>query len=208
MYIPFTYAANCKRNTARGRPFFVDNLADDFLILAVAFVPVSGSPLAAFVGLLLLHFSLWAIYEAGYFENDLVAATIEPDGKIPKRFSEFRDHFSEPVSWVVALVLGVAAIWVFVTGELIPRAAEATVLAAGLIPLLLWMTVLVGLRLTYRAYNHIDKASRVVLYLPLQLFKYGFGAVFLVLSPAGAALIFAQVFRRWVPYIVYRNIGG
>lgn len=208
MYIPFTYAANCKRNTTRGLPFFVDNLADDFLIVAIAFVPLTNAPLSALLGLLLLHFSLWAIYEVGYFENDLVAATIEPDGKVPERFNAYRDRFYEPVSWAVAIVLGAAAIWVLVRGGLLPRATVESGLAAGLFPFLLWVLVLIGLRLTYRVYNRIDKASRVFLYLPLQLFKYGFGVVLLPLAPAGAALIFAQVIRRWVPYIVYRNTGS
>ena len=205
MYIPLSYAAKCKRNTARGLPFFVDNLTDDFLILAVAFVPLTQAPLATFLGLLLLHLSLWAIYEVGYFENDLVAATIEPDGKVPPRFSEFRNRFSEPVSWGAAIILGAAGIAVLVAGGMIPREPDAAGVAlAGAV----WLAFLIALRLTYRVYNRIDKASRVFLYLPLQMFKYGFGALFLPLAPAGAALIFSQILRRWVPYIVYRNAGS
>lgn len=206
-HIPFSYAAHCKRNINRGLPFFADNLADDFLLIAIAFAPLSSAPLAMVAGLLLLHFSIWSIYEVGYFENDVVAATLEPNGKLPARFIEFRDAFSEPVSWLAASLLAAAGIGILFAAGLMPSALQAAGPAGWMAAGAIWAFVLLGLRQTYRIYNRIDKASRVFLYLPLQLFKYCFAMVFLPLPAAGAALLFAQISRRWVPYIVYRNAG-
>lgn len=208
MYIPFTYAADCKRNPSNGLPFFVDNLIDDFAIILIAFATLSSDPVAMFAALMLLHFSLWAVYEVGYYENDLVAATLEPDGKIPPKFDRYRAKFSEPMSWGVAALLGAMGLAVAFQGGLMPAALAASGVMGWLAAAVIWALVLLALRRTYRVYNHADKMTRTFLYLPLQVFKYGFGAVFFALPAAGAALIFAQICRRWIPYVIYRHLGA
>ena len=208
MYLTFTYASQCKRENQRGLRFFAHIFVEDFLLIAVAFAAVSGAPLLTVLGLLCLFMSFWAIYEIGYFENDQVAATIEPNGKVPKDFDHYRDRFSEPTNWVTAGVLGIMGIAIFVwSGVAHPIIIDNGPLgwvAAGLA----WAIVLIGLREVYRVYNYSDKATRVYLYAPLQLFKYGFGIVFLALPAAGAALLFSQIFRRWIPYVIYRATGS
>ena len=68
-----------------------------------------------------------------------------------------------------------------------------------------WFGLLLSLRVSYWAYNHVDKSTRPWLYQVLQIHRY-FG--FLVVTAAnviGAMLCAAQVLSRWISYIVYRN---
>ena len=202
-YWPFDYSRKCKRNLEAGLPFFYDNLGDDLLIVLLAFALVSDAPLWAALGITLLHFSLWIVYEIGYFENDSVSVKLEADGKTPENFEKYKDVFSQKAAWTWAMVVGFAglAVILFTPGSYFEGTGVfGFVLAAGL-----WTAWLIALRGTYYAFNHVDKMSRVYLYLPLQLLKYAFPVLFFTLSPAGAALVFAQIIRRWVPYMVYRH---
>ncbi|PJI85018.1 hypothetical protein BC777_3014 [Yoonia maricola] len=202
---PFEYCIHCKRNTAGRLSFLFDNLGDDLLIILVAFALVLETPIWGAIGISLLHISFWMIYEVGYYENDLISATIESECRTPPRFAALRDKFSEPVSWVYAAVFGAGGIWA------ISQAADWHFMGMQtsgiLMATVIWVTVLIALRLTYWAYSRIDKVSRVFLYLPLQVLKYGFPIGFVSLTPAGAALLLAQILRRWVPYMVYRYTG-
>ncbi|EBA12500.1 hypothetical protein [Roseobacter sp. CCS2] len=202
---PFEYCIHCKRNSAARWSFLVDNLGDDLLIILVAFALVLEAPVWGVVGISLLHISFWMIYEVGYYENDLISATVETESRTPPGFAAFRDTFSEPVSWVYAAVFGAAGIWAIsqsVDWHFMGMQTTGVAMAA-----VIWVVVLITLRLTYWAYSRIDKVSRVFLYLPLQVLKYGFPIGFVTLTPAGAALLLAQILRRWVPYIVYRYTG-
>lgn len=202
-YWPFDYSRKCKRDLGAGLPFFYDNLGDDLLIVLIAFALVSDAPLWVALGVTLLHFSLWIIYEIGYFENDCVSVNLELDGKTPANFNKFKHVFSKKSAWVWAIVIGLAGVAVImVTPEsyFVGTGITGFLIAAGL-----WVSLLGALRGIYYAFNHVDKMSRIYLYLPLQLLKYAFPALFFTLPPAGAALVFAQVIRRWVPYIVYRH---
>ena len=202
-YRPFDYSRKCKRNLDAGLPFFYDNLGDDLLIVLIAFALVSDAPLWTAVGVTILHFSLWIIYEIGYFENDSVSVSLEADGKTPENFEKFRQVFSQKAAWIWAIVIGLAGLAV------VTRTPGSYFEGAGLVGFTimaaLWIALLGVLRGAYYAFNHVDKMSRIYLYLPLQLLKYAFPMLFFTLSPAGAALIFAQVLRRWVPYMVYRH---
>lgn len=202
---PFEYCIYCKRNKDAGLPFLVDNLADDLLIILIAFALVLQAPLWGVIGISLLHVSLWMIYEVGYYENDLISDTLEAESKTPPRFAAFRDKFSEPVSWAYAAAFGVAGLWAL--GQTSDWYFAGAGLFGVVIAAIIWALVLGALRLTYWAYNRVDKMSRVFMYLPLQLLKYGFPIAFIALVPAGAALLFAQILRRWLPYVVYRYSG-
>ncbi|MEL6640185.1 MAG: hypothetical protein AAFP98_02550 [Pseudomonadota bacterium] len=204
-HFPFEYCIHCKRNKDAGLPFLVDNLGDDLLIILIAFALVLDAPLWGVIGISLLHVSLWMIYEVGYFENDLISDTLEPESKTPPRFADFRDRFSEPLSWAYAAVSGGAGIWAL--GQTADWYFAGTGATGFVAAALIWALVLGALRLNYWVYNRVDKMSRVFLYLPLQLLKYGFPMVLIPLVPAGAALLFAQILRRWLPYVVYRYSG-
>ncbi|TAG26426.1 MAG: hypothetical protein EAZ40_04550 [Rhodobacterales bacterium] len=179
-----------------------DGIGDDLLLVLIAFVPLSPTPIPVALAIIFLHVSLWSVYEIGYYENDLVAAKHERDGKLSSTFKETGGRFSILTAWIWAAALGVA-------GVACVWQSEVSHLADGNLPeilasLVLWAAVLVFLRKLFQYYNHIDKMTRVFVYLPLQLVKYGFPALFFDLPAAGAALIFAQIIRRWAPYLVYR----
>lgn len=202
-YRPFDYSRKCKRNLNAGLPFFYDNLGDDLLIVLIAFALASDTPPWVALGVTVLHFSLWIIYEIGYFENDSVSVSLEVDGKTPENFEKFRSVFSQKSAWAWAIAIGIVGVIIVVMA---PESYFAgTGIAGFLIALGLWIGLLGALRGVYYVFNHIDKMSRIYVYLPLQLLKYAFPVLFFTLSPAGAALIFAQVIRRWVPYMVYRH---
>lgn len=204
-YLPFHYATQCKRNKKAGLPFFYDNLGDDLLIVLIAFALASGAPVFVALAIVILHFSFWIIYEVGYFENDSVSNSLERDGKTPAEFEYFKQRFSEPLAWAWALVLGLIGVGVVTYS---PMSYFASPGLWGLLAnFALWFSVLAALRALYYLYNHVDKMTRVYLYLPLQLLKYAFPIIFFTLPPAGAALIFAQITRRWIPYVIYRYAG-
>lgn len=212
-FLPLVYAAQCKRNPQAGLPFFADNLGDDLVIVLLAFLSVSAPSAWASLGIIVLHFSFWSIYEVGYHENDRIAATLEKDGNVPGSFRVYGPAFSLISAWAWGLGLGAAGVYAL-------RASHDAYSYAGLSRLLglpvsettafwlslgAWGALLVVLRLCYWGYNHIDKMTRQLAYVPLQILKYGFPILLLPLPPAGAALIMAQLLRRWIPYIVYRN---
>ncbi|MFY0691637.1 MAG: hypothetical protein JXR14_06915 [Paracoccaceae bacterium] len=204
-FLPLQYAARGKRDPDAGLPFFMDNIGDDLVIILLAFVPLSPAPLAAALAIISLHFSLWCIYEIGYYENDQVAVNHERSGQVPVGFSAFGEGYSVTLAMGWGILLGALGIaFVLWSGAfyLSGRGAVAFIGAA-----LLWTAALFALRWLFRFYNHIDKMSRVFIYLPLQLFKYGFPALFFTLPAAGVALVFSQICRRWMPYLIYRYLG-
>ena len=203
---PFEYCIRCKRNKDAGLPFLVDNLGDDLLIILIAFALVLQTPIWGVIAIFFLHVSFWMIYEVGYFENDLISDTLEAESKTPPRFAEFRDKFSEPTAWLYAAGFGAIGIWAM--SQTVDWYFTGSALIGFVLSAAIWTAILVSLRLTYWVYNRVDKMSRVFVYLPLQILKYGFPMVFVGLAPAGAALIFAQMMRRWLPYVVYRYSGS
>ncbi|WP_170561732.1 hypothetical protein [Ruegeria atlantica] len=198
-YVPLDYSFRFKRNKSTGLPFFLDNLGDDLLLVLLAFVPFSSDPISVALAIFFFHISFWTVYEIGYFENDAVSASLEHEAKVTPGFDRAATYFSERQAWLWAVAFAApgALLVAWVTK---PEAIGLFVL----LYLLTWIALLGCLRAVYYAYNRIDKLSRVWVYLPLQILKYGFPLLFFYLPAAGAALIFAQCLRRWVPYIVYR----
>ncbi|MEM9794231.1 MAG: hypothetical protein AAF848_14905 [Pseudomonadota bacterium] len=202
-YIPFDYSNRCKRDVAEGYSFLRGNLTEDFPIILIAFAPLAPQPLLTALALLSFHLSLWVIYEAGYVDNDRMARQFELEPKLPNAFERFDAVYDERLAWIWAMALAVP-------GALLTAHIGVPYLAAlgwfAVVPILvIWAAVLGALRGVYYMYNRIDKMSRVYLYLPLQLFKYGFAAVFFAPSATAVAMITAQLIRQWVPYIVYRT---
>ena len=208
---PLLYSAACKRQKQKGLPVLADLLGDDLVILTLAFVPLAAAPGPAVLAVSLLFLSFWAVYEAGYFENDDVSARLEADPRTPAAFDRFR-RWSEPRAWIWAVLAGAPGLvaveasggWLPALGPADADGTRAPSLTAGLV---LWLAALAAMRLLFRVYNHVDKATRVVLYLPLQAVKYGLPALFLPLPAAGAALLVAQALRRWLGYLQYRLTG-
>lgn len=185
----------------------MDNVFDDLLLVQLAYVIILSPSLYAILGITALHFSLWCIYEAGYVENDKIAASKEADGSIPENYTYYASRYSEPRAWIAAALLGFLGVILIVHSPDVRRGLGDLPVQSLVIGLLAWAALLIAMRMTYWAYNNIDKMSRVYVYPALQAFKYAFPSLFLVLEPISAALLMAQILRRWIPYLIYRYSG-
>ncbi len=144
------------------------------------------------VGLFALFLSMWAIYEVGYFDNDQCAVHYESDPKLTPEAQNFNGRFFRLKAWLTALVLGAIAV------ACIDLNAFPQLFA-------IWVLTLLALNGVYWIYNRIDKATRMWLYPLLQLFRFGALMTILPIAAVAYAAIFAQVFCRWVKYIIYRQ---
>ncbi|MEM9808520.1 MAG: HAD family hydrolase [Cyanobacteria bacterium P01_D01_bin.56] len=204
-YAPFLYVVKFKHN-----PTYLLHgiLMDQWLMLVLASSWIATRPLFHAAGLLCLVFSFWCIYELGYYENDYVAQCYE---KNPNLKSDSIDRPDAPVvePWIWAGLSAVPGLlllqWSTLTES--PLGLSFSVLE-GVLPLGLgWAVILLATRLVYWIFNHIDKRSRVWLYLPLQYSRLPVFALLTPISPVGMALLSAQTLTSWVRYIVYRYHG-
>ena len=145
------------------------------------------------VGLLLLSLSFWAIYERGYFNNDVSASRYEVDPVLNAAFGRVEVATPAAQPWIWALVAGGAANLILHPHD------DAFIAHFGL-----WIGVLVSTYACFSLYNHIDKMSRVWLYPLLQLARSAAFTVVVPIELAGAAALAAHVLSRWVPYQFYR----
>lgn len=144
------------------------------------------------VGLFALFLSMWAIYEVGYFDNDQCAVLYESDPKLTLEAQQFKGRFFRVKAWLTAVVLGAIAVACIEPNDFAPL-------------FIAWMLTLLALNGVYWIYNRIDKTTRTWLYPVLQLFRFGALMTILPIAAIGYAAIFAQVFCRWVKYIIYRQ---
>lgn len=188
VYLPTDYLSKVKRPRQRANRTLVIYDILPWVLVGLSTVPSITQAL----GLVVLFLSMWAIYEVGYFDNDQCAVNYEKDPKLTPEAQAFNGRYFKTKAWLSALVLGAIAI------ALISPAAFLKWYAV-------WIATLLTLNGTYWIYNRIDKSSRVWVYPVLQLFR--FGALFTVVPIAAVAyaVVFSQVFCRWVNYIVYRQ---
>jgi hypothetical protein len=144
-----------------------------------------------FVGLIALFFSMWSVYEIGYFDNDRCAVKFESDPNLTPEAQKFVNRSFEAKAWITALALGALGVWLVHPIDFFVNFA-------------IWVAVLLALFGTYWLYNRIDKSSRVWLYPVLQLFRFGALLAIVAVTPIAYAAIFAQLFSRWMHYIIYR----
>lgn len=191
VYLPFEYLTVVKR--PKKRYFLGAVLGDDYIMWVLASVALAASVISHVFGLLLLLFSFWAVYERGYVDNDIVAATHEKDPVLSDAFHG--SHVATPrvTPWLWAMAFGLAGLTALSWPEL-PSIAD---LAA-------WSAVLVGTHIFYLAYNRIDKTARIWMFAGLQLLR-AFALVAIVpVTAIGAVALSALALSRWVPYCVYR----
>jgi hypothetical protein len=192
-------------------------LWEEWVGLMLIFWPVVW----AFPGFALVLFgfmlSFWVVYEQGYAENDRVAILREGKQPQPHEAARFEGafHSGEGWAWVWAAALAVPAAWAWVAWQ-VPAADWPLLVGpwSGLMPAAavlavwsVWMLVLLGCRLLFRAYNHSPVSKRVWLYGGLQLCKTLPMGLWFTLNAVGMAYVFAYAVSRWMPYWVYR-LGG
>lgn len=197
-YLPFHYLEQVKRP---GQRYLVNVVIKEELALVLLIYLWASFSLAGLLAAVLLYASLWVTYEVVYFENDRVAALREADPVLSQSYFTGPNRFSERGAWAVGLALGLAGLSAL---QWAPHAAGQGLAQSGL----LWLAWLLGLRAVVYVYNHVDKQSRVVLYLPLQSLKLLALSLCFPLPVAGGVLLAAHLAIVWVPYIAYRQPGG
>jgi hypothetical protein len=212
-YVPFLYTQKGKRP---GKNYMVRSvLLEDVLLISLALAWSMASPWEGLVAILFLHLSFWTIYELGYVENDIIAIKHEANPTQWPESALYAKRVRPIQAWVVAVLLAVPGAWLAVDSEagslslLFDRAGatSATGTLAVFEFLALWLAFLATMRLGFWFYNHVDVESRTYLYAMLQLFRVFGYTLFFTTTVAGAFLLIALVLTRWVPYMVYRQIG-
>lgn len=204
VYIPFLYTERVKRRNRRyvWRGVVMQDLVA--VLIAFAFIPARSHFLIP--GIAALQFSLWLVYEFGYFDNDRRAGS-EREGHVPETFAR---HSGRMRPRSACLIIGGCAILgavLFSMGRPEVALEPGSVAVAAGLALCLWLPFLGAVYLLFRLYNRTDEKLRIFIYPALQIVRLSGLALLLPLSLVGKAIIAAFVVGRSVPYIVYRASG-
>jgi hypothetical protein len=188
VYLPGLYTAVVKRANPGGFNMVLVNQTF-WLLIPLTSGHFSARILAASVP---FFWSFWAVYEAGYRDNDLCAARYEDDPVLAPGFATFRhEHFE--------LKAGLFALGLAAAGVLAIGAPGQGWLA------LAWVALLIVTRVTFWFYNRFDKSTRVWFYLPMQLQREAGFLLFATANAAGISAVVARALAKWIEYIVYRH---
>jgi len=187
VYLPGDYLVHVKRPLQEGafRRLVTDDLALWLLITA------PGLQLVFLAGVTALFFSLWSVYEIGYWENDACAVRLEADPVVSAQFADFDTAWFEPKAWAAAILLGLL-------GILAVRPSNSFEASAA------WAAVLAALRAVYWLYNRIDKRSRAWVYIALHMFRTLAVAAIMPVGVIGMMAGVTQTLARWQEYFWYR----
>jgi hypothetical protein len=208
-YIPFVYLERGKRP---GQRYFLRViLGNDLVVICLATSWLTSYPLIHAASMTFLLLSFWCIYEVGYYENDLVAERFEEKPVLSKTYQRYKQRMDMWQPWIWALFFAFPGIILLELSEIILENTNLDFdytrrfLSQALADMLCWFGLLLSLRVSYWAYNHMDKPTRPWLYQFLQIYKcFGF-LVVTATNVIGVMLFAAQVLSRWISYIVYRN---
>lgn len=189
-YLPGDYLNRIKQPNQRVWRILI---REDVLPWVLVCLSLGGVSVATISGSVLLFASLWAVYEAGYFDNDNCALKYESDPKIKPEFRWFTNPKVELFCWAWAVLLGSCALLLMYPEHWAEK-------------LMVWTASLLACRATYYIYNRIDKDSRVFLYPLLQAFRFGALITVLDISYGGACIVISQIVPRWYEYTIYRYI--
>lgn len=200
LYFPLRYAGTAKYQ----RVVIIEHIVVlEFPLVLLATWRPEQFGLAYLGAALALFVSMFCIYEIGYFENDMQAATREAAPTLRPGFARFRDFPLPRHAWVWAATLGLLGC-VLAARIGAPTADPAQLILANA---LRWALVLGAVRGIFHLYNRQREARRVLLYPALQFAKLFALAAILPLSLLGAALLCAQIVTVWMQYAIYR-LGG
>jgi hypothetical protein len=205
-YAPFLYVVKFKHSL---KYLLNGILMDQWMILVLASSWVAPQPILHAVGLLFLIASFWCIYELGYYENDYVAEQYEKNPNL-KETTLIRPEAPVIQPWVWAGLLSVPGLLLL---QWAMMAELKLTINSAIIEKILWMApcwlaMLLVMRLVYWAFNHVDKRTRVWLYILLQYSRLPAFAIFILVSPVGTILLSSQTLVSWVRYVVYRYQGN
>ncbi|MCC0177976.1 hypothetical protein I4641_13410 [Waterburya agarophytonicola K14] len=159
--------------------------------------------------------SFWCIYELGYIENDVVGEKFENKAILSYNYKSYEISFGfwQPWLWSLGLsFLGIVTLAKDRTLESLiidfPFDGYSDNLLWISKELIYWIVFLVVLRILFYIYNHVNKQSRVWLYLLLQTFRYCGFLVVLSTNTVGLMLLASSILTRSIQYILYRYLGG
>ena len=194
VYFPGMYIAHIKRPGEHYLRRAV--LQEDYLLWVLSSIALSAAPIQHLGGLLLLLLSFWVVYEAGYVDNDAVAAKHELQPALTREYHE--KTVATPVLPPLLWTLSLAAAGIFLL-----RFPHQPTVRDGLY----WGAALLATFGWFMLYNRSDKPSRVWMYAGLQLSRTAIFVLLVPILPIGAMALAAQVLTRWMPYYIYRLVG-
>lgn len=197
LYIPLRYFSNVKY----GRSYMIDQLLLVDLVVCILSLSTGFSSLVHYLIVCpMFILSLNCIYEIGYFENDMYAATTEATPVLSDSVERYRHYPIAVGSWVWATIFA---------GVGFALAIELTTLTPSMaLPAAIgWAAALVAIRATFFVYNRLSPHRRTLVYPLLQALKYG--SIFFVFRATvlGTILTISQIATLWTNYLIYR-FGG
>ncbi len=194
LYVPGQYIELIKHPGARY--FRRGVLQEEYPLWILSSIGLAPFPLLHSAALLLLLLSFWTIYEAGYVDNDNIAAKLEASPTLTSAFHD--EDVARPrwQPWIWAAAFGAAGLFTL-------RAPGLPTWGDGV----RWGGVLLATFGWFGLYNRSDKRSRTWMYMPLQVAR---AAAFTLLVPVtlvGSMALAAHALTRCIPYYLYRVTG-
>jgi phosphoserine phosphatase len=171
-------------------------LQEDYLLWVLSSIALAPHYVYHVLGLLLLLLSFWAMYEAGYVDNDKIAARFERSPALTRAFHESPVATPRWQPWIWSALLGAAGLFV-IRAPGLPTWRDAA----------LWPGALVGTYGWFAFYNRSDKQSRIWMYIVLQIARTAAFALIVPVAAIGAMALAAHALTRWMPYYMYRLVG-
>lgn len=212
-YFPMMYLHKVKRP---GEKYISKAIfGDDIPILLLTFSWLSTQPILHSIGISMLIFSFWCIYEYGYYENDLVAEKYEKKPNLTDTYYDSVAIMNWWQPWIWALLLGsIGALFIVVANSLtIFESSDFNIFNSLTISqfafiFTAWTGFLLVSRLCFLVYNYVNKPTRIWFYTVLQFCRYCGFLVVTKTNLVGISLLLSQILARSISYMVYRYAGG
>ena len=209
-YFPMMYLHKVKRP---GEKYISKAIfCDDIPILLLTFSWLSSQPILHIIGISLLIFSFWCIYEYGYYENDVIAEKYEKNPKLTDAYYNSLVMMNWWQPWIWALLLGSIGSLFVVQGNSLTIfasiAPSSAVITESAFIFTAWIGFLLVSRLCFLVYNYVNKPTRIWLYIVLQFCRYCGFLVVTKTNLIGVSLLLSQILARSISYMVYRYAGG
>lgn len=212
-YFPMMYIHKVKRP---GKKYISEAIfGDDIPILLLAFSWLSTQPILHGIGISMLIFSFWCIYEYGYYENDIVAEKYEKQPNLSDAYYDSLITMNWWQPWIWALLLGsIGASFIVVSNFITTLASirfnlfNSTIIYQYTWIIVLWLGFLLVSRLCFLVYNYVNKPTRIWFYTVLQFCRYCGFLVVTKTNLVGISLLLSQILARSISYMVYRYAGG